>query len=651
MRRTKIAVALLPVLVACVAITTVQAPAVAAPVTVSQVAKNGSKGYLQVDGKPFTINGVQSFGEWQIYGNDQMSPIPTDQSHPILSQDWLENTFEKTAAAGFNTIQIELAWNQIEPTTQGVYDWTLLDKYVAWAKKYNLKIDIVWWGANGCGGGILPGSAHGFMTSIPVYLQDQTKYWGNGTNGEEVFPYVPITGDSHNADASYLFSSERSAVSAMFNHLATADTTHQTIQFQAYNEPNLTSSWSSQYSTWLDLINQLGGAVKSSNYVVATRVNIAGSRLSNGDLNALSNIDFAGPDDYSWNVSDIASAVKDTATKSDITYIPETFSNNSYATSIEATALVNGGFVNFWQLNNSWAGRNYAMWGYPSEGYPSYTTWTVGTLPAQPNGVSRLKAFNTAMNKMNQLVAAGLPANEAGFNIATNVPVTSYSGSALVDGQIVSYRATDGSIGLALYDSATSSYYLISDTLGSATYNLGSSAATAAVGYFDSTGTWVSQGSRTVGSNGDIQINSGELVKVSNVPASQNLALAHTATAYSSYSGQGPANAVDGSMSTQWTASSGTFPQWISVDLGSAHSLTGIRQTFAETDNSTYKYKVEGSSDNSTWTTLVDHTAGIATSTTVTDAASGSYRYVRMTVTSITNTHWANSKEFEVWGR
>ena len=101
MRRTKIAVALLPVLVACVAITTVQAPAVAAPVTVSQVAKNGSKGYLQVDGKPFTINGVQSFGEWQIYGNDQMSPIPTDQSHPILSQDWLENTFEKTASDWF----------------------------------------------------------------------------------------------------------------------------------------------------------------------------------------------------------------------------------------------------------------------------------------------------------------------------------------------------------------------------------------------------------------------------------------------------------------------------------------------------------------------------------------------------------------------
>ena len=303
----------------------VQPAAHAAPAVVSQVAKNGTKGYLEVDGKPFTMNGVQSFGEWQTFGNGNMSPIPTNQNTRILPQDWLENTFEKTAAAGFNTIQIELAWNQIEPTTQGVYDWTLLDKYVTWAKKYNLKIDIVWWGANGCGGGVLPGSAHGFMTSIPAYLQDQTKYWGNGGNGEEVFPYLPIPGDSHYNDANYLFTSERAAVTAMFDHLATVDTTHQTILFQVYNEPNGTSTWSSQHALWLSLMDQLGGAVKSSDYVVATRVNLIGSRISSADsnINALPNIDFVGPDDYNLNVSDIAAAVKDTATKSDIAYIPE----------------------------------------------------------------------------------------------------------------------------------------------------------------------------------------------------------------------------------------------------------------------------------------------------------------------------------------
>ncbi|GAB3123274.1 DUF4969 domain-containing protein [Glaciibacter psychrotolerans] len=628
----------------------VVAPASAAPVVVSQVAKNGTKGYLLVDGKPFTMSGVQSFGEWQTFGNDSMSPIPTNQNTRILSQDWLENTFEKTAAAGFSTIQIELAWNQIEPTTPGVYDWTLIDKYVAWAKKYNLKMDFVWWGANGCGGGVLPNSAHGFMTSIPVYLQNQSKYWGNGGNGEEVFPYLPIVGNAHYADANYLFASERTAVTAMFNHLADYDTTHQTILFQVYNEPNLTNTWGSQTALWLSLIDQLGAAVKNSNYIVATRVNFAGSRLPNGSIGALANIDFAGPDYYSWNVTDIAKAVVDTATKSDIAYIPETFSNNSYLTSIAATALVNGGFVDFWQLNNGWAGRNYSFFGHPSEGYPSYTTWTLGTMPTLPEGVSRMNSFNTGVNKMTQLVAQALPADMRGFNIGTNVPSTSYNGSATLNNTTVTFSTPDGSIGLALYDAVSNSHYLVSDTRTSATYNLGSSTATASMGSFDAAGTWVSQGSRSVASTGNIQINPGELIKVS-APSGTNLALNHPASATSSYSGQAASNAVDGNIATQWTAGTGTFPQSLTVDLGGVRALATVKQRFAETDSSTYKYRVEGSTDNSTWTTLVDMTAaGVLTNSAVTASVSGSYRYVKLTVTAIDHGHWANSKEFEVLG-
>lgn len=488
----------------------------AAPVVVSQVAKNGSKGYLEVDGKPFTINGVQSFGEWETYGNDSMDPIPTDQSNRILSQDWLENDFEKTAAAGFKTIQIELAWNQIEPTTQGVYDWTLVDKYVTWAKKYDLKIDWVWWGANGCGGGILPGSKHGFMTSIPKYLQNQSKYWGAGTNGEEVFPYVPIAGDSHYADANYLFTSERAAVKAMFNHFATYDTSHRTIMFQVYNEPNGTATWSSQNAIWLDLVNQLGGAVKTSNYVVATRFNWVGSRLPSSTIGNLSNIDFAGPDDYSWNVSDIAAAVKDTATKSAIAYIPETYSGNSYLSSIAATGLVNGGFVNYWELNDAWGDASHAMYGDTTDGYPSYTTWKLGTIPTQNEGVSRIKRFNTGLNKETQLVAKSLPANMAGFNIGTNVPATSYSTTVTLGGHAVSYSTTKGAIGMATYDPATSSYYLLSDTGSSVTYNLGSGTS-ASVGSLGTDGSWVSQGSRAVASNGGISVGAGELIRVTNV--------------------------------------------------------------------------------------------------------------------------------------
>ncbi|MEU9448954.1 hypothetical protein [Streptomyces sp. NPDC048277] len=144
-----------------------------------------------------------------------------------------------------------------------------------------------------------------------------------------------------------------------------------------------------------------------------------------------------GPDDCNWNVSDIAT-----------------------------TALVNGGFVNYWQLNDSWADTNHSLYG----------------IPTMPEGAKRMTGFNTAVNKMTQLVAKALPADMAGFNIGTNIPATSYSGSAAVDGAVISYTATDKSIGMALYDAASDSYYLVSDTGGSAAYNLASSSATAQVG-------------------------------------------------------------------------------------------------------------------------------------------------------------------------
>ncbi|MCF1592342.1 DUF4978 domain-containing protein [Streptomyces muensis] len=167
--------------------------------------------------------------------------------------------------------------------------------------------------------------------------------------------------------------------------------------FQDYNEPNGTGIGSTQPSLWVDLINQLGGAVKSSNYAVATRVNLVGSRISSADspIGSLSNVDFLGPDTYSWNVSDIAAAIKDTATKSKIAYIPESYRTNSYLTVIAATALVNGGFVNYWQLTDSWADTNHSPYGIPSNGYPSYTTWTLSTIPTMPEGAKRMTRFKT----------------------------------------------------------------------------------------------------------------------------------------------------------------------------------------------------------------------------------------------------------------
>lgn len=87
----------------------------------------------------------------------------------------------------------------------------------------------------------------------------------------------------------------------------------------------------------------------------------------------------------------------------------------------------------------------------------------------------------------------------------------------------------------------------------------------------------------------------------------------------------------------------------LTLDLGASYALSSSRQTSSETDGSTSKYRLEDSTNNSNWTTLADHTGTAVPEVTV-DAVSGTYRYVRITITWMDNSHWASSNEFEVYG-
>ncbi len=133
-------------------------------------------------------------------------------------------------------------------------------------------------------------------------------------------------------------------------------------------------------------------------------------------------------------------------------------------------------------------------------------------------------------------------------------------------------------------------------------------------------------------------------------PVPVNIALNKTATA-SSDNGSPylPSKAVDGNVATLWCPTDGTFPQWLKVDLGSLYSLGTVKQRFHDDDNSTFYYKIEGSTDNTNWTVLADRTNTGRTGQTFEESVSGTYRYVRLTVTNATNSHWASSDEFEVY--
>ncbi len=85
------------------------------------------------------------------------------------------------------------------------------------------------------------------------------------------------------------------------------------------------------------------------------------------------------------------------------------------------------------------------------------------------------------------------------------------------------------------------------------------------------------------------------------------------ATASSSAPGRDPCYACDENIRTWWEAAEAA-PQWLSLYLGNAYSVTAVRILFGDRNldyaggilPGAYRYRVEGSLDGGQWTTLID---------------------------------------------
>jgi hypothetical protein len=131
-----------------------------------------------------------------------------------------------------------------------------------------------------------------------------------------------------------------------------------------------------------------------------------------------------------------------------------------------------------------------------------------------------------------------------------------------------------------------------------------------------------------------------------NAQTGTNIARNKTATA-SSIEGQAlnAAKAVDGSTSSRW-ASSQADANWITIDLGAAHTISRVILRWEEAYAS--GYQIQTSTNGSTWTTIYSTTTGKGGAETIN--VSGTGRYVRMNATK-RGTSWGYSLwEFEIYG-
>ncbi|WP_082310445.1 cellulase family glycosylhydrolase [Nonomuraea sp. SBT364] len=107
-----------------------------------------------------------------------------------------------------------------------------------------------------------------------------------------------------------------------------------------------------------------------------------------------------------------------------------------------------------------------------------------------------------------------------------------------------------------------------------------------------------------------------------------------------------PGKAVDGNASTRWASAEGVDPQWIRVDLGSAHTVSRVRLTWEVAY--ARAYRVQTSPDGSTWTDVYSTAAGDGATDDL--AINGSGRYVRVHGTQRGTPYGYSLWELEVYG-
>lgn len=266
---------------------------------------DGSQKYvLRVDGKPFYMTNIQirleklrhRFG-WDAAMRDA-----------IVGQ---------AASDGFNTVSIPIHWYEVEPT-KNHFDWTILDEYLGLVSKYNLKMELLWFGHNS--GGITQwlDSKH---LRVPDYVLHSPSPESSETTSE--FRMRRDQGNyTLDLDDKHLVVREAYVLGKIMEHVYAWDqangSKHVVIGVQLDNEVsgNFLNSETFTSGQIISYFNEVGKAVKNSSYQVWTRMNcVRGHEKDRIDVNEAqrqlsgTSIDFFGVDLYNAGYENIRASL------------------------------------------------------------------------------------------------------------------------------------------------------------------------------------------------------------------------------------------------------------------------------------------------------------------------------------------------------
>ena len=538
--------------------------------------KDAQKYVLRVDGKPFYMNNIQI-----RFDNARYIPGWTKAS--------TEAVIAQAAADGFNTLSIPIHWHEVE-LEKDKFDWSILDEYLELVNKYNIKMEMLWFGTNSGGHTQWLGRSDKLRT--PPYVLYSPGRGSKETTSE--YNLLRAQSDySLDLNDNRLRERETYVLSKVMAHIAQWDKKngfkHPVIGVQIGNEVIGFAGIPFPNSLVISYLSDVAGAVKKSDYVVWTRINCVTwkipSRIYENEAQRLlqqsTNIDFVGIDSYRQHFQTDEQFVA--SMRDNLPYVGKNF---------RMVMETNSNIPNAAALHMAALSGNNAF-----DYYDFHGLYEIG-----PNGVKErtthiadIRLVNKILNSAAQDVATkthgyGLYVhNWTGINSSTTVsPSTDISflpGYPTSHGVSINHSPTE-----IILMSTKGGTFVLPDSL---------QAATATKGYFDTRNNWVEQGevqlmpSRSGGAS--IRVAEGTTVRVvCSSPTCQPAR--HIYQAEFAQLGGGAQNRYDvkgigfaGNGYTELPSDGGAYVHWSAVD-GENGGEKNIRFRYAHGGRKPYKY-------------------------------------------------------------